>query len=133
VRMPRLMPLALSAGLIFSALMLQTVAQETPTSPPPGSAERKAILDALRARGDLHNRIFIVRYLKVRKGWAWVSADSQSPDGKNHYETESALLQKVGPGWKVVDEPCTDEGCDDKAEMARIRAANRNAPDAIFP
>jgi hypothetical protein len=103
------------------------------TRPPPGSAQRKAILDALRARGDLHNRIFIVRYLKVQKGWAWVSADSQSPDGKNHYETESALLQKAGPGWRVVDEPCTDEGCDDKAEMARIRAANRNAPATIFP
>jgi hypothetical protein len=109
------------------------MAQESPTNPPPGSTERKAILDAMRARGDLHNRIFIVRYLKVQGGWAWLIVDPRSPDGKNQYETESALLHKEVPGWKVADQPCTDEGCDDKAEMARIRAAYPNAPRAIFP
>src|SRR5207253_8674601 len=44
-------------------------------TPSAGSTERKAIMDALRAemkRNDSRELIFVVQYLRVRKGWAWV-------------------------------------------------------------
>jgi hypothetical protein len=124
------------AGIVWASVVLSagpSYAQEAPYTPPAGSQERKAILDAMRVLGDNHDRVFVVRYLKVQNGWAWLTADPQSPDGKNHYESESALLRKDGTGWKVLDQPCTEADCDNKKEMARIRAAYPKAPAGIFP
>jgi hypothetical protein len=123
------------AGAAFAlAVALSSVAAQTSVHvPPAGSTERKAILDAMRALGDNHDRIFVVRYIKVAAGWAWITVNPQSADGKQHYETESALLQKAAAGWKVVDQPCSEGDCDDKQELARIRAKFPAAPAAIFP
>jgi hypothetical protein len=124
------------AGIVWASLLLSTApahAQAAPYTPPVGSAERKAILDAMRALGDIHDRVFLLRYLKVQNGWAWMRGDPQSPDGKNHYESESALFRKEGAAWKVLDQPCAEADCDDKKEMARIRAAYPKAPAGIFP
>jgi hypothetical protein len=108
-------------------------AQPAPYTPVPGSTERNAIFDALRTLGDNHTRVFVVRYLKVQNGWAWVTGDPQSPDGKSHFETESALLRNDGTGWKVLDQPCSEGDCDPAKEIARIRAAYPDAPARIFP
>jgi hypothetical protein len=123
------------AGAAFAlTVALHSVAAQTSLHvPPAGSAERKAILDAMRALGDNHDRIFVVRYIKVAAGWAFLTVNPQSPDGKQHYETESALLQQTTAGWKVVDQPCGEGDCDDKQELARIRAKFPAAPAAIFP
>jgi hypothetical protein len=124
------------AALVCISVVLSagpSYAQQAPYTPPAGSEERKAILNAMRALGDIHDRVFVLRYLKVQKGWAWLMGDPQSPDGKNHYESESALLRNEGAGWKVLDQPCTEADCDSKKEMARIRAAYPKAPADIFP
>ena len=121
------------AVLALTVALPSVVAQTGVHVPPVGSAERKEISDALRATGDNHNRVFVVRYLKVADGWAWVTVNPQSPDVKQRYETESALLHKTGAGWSVVDQPCAEDGCDDKKELARIRAKFPAAPAAIFP
>jgi hypothetical protein len=110
-----------------------TSAQQAAYTPEPGSAERKAIFDAMRKLGDNPTRVFVVRYLKVQDGWAWVTGDPQSPDNSSHFETESALLRNAGSGWKVLDQPCGEGDCDFKKELARIRAAHPSAPVAIFP
>jgi hypothetical protein len=124
----------LAGALLALSVTLQSVVAQTGVHiPPAGSAERKAIFDAMRTLGDNHDRIFVVRHLKVADGWAWVIADPQSPDGKQRYETESALLHATGAGWRVVDQPCSEDGCDDKKELARIRAKFPAAPAAIFP
>lgn len=124
------------AGLVLASVVLSagpSYAQESPYTPVAGNQERKAIFDAMRARGDNHDRVFVVRYLKVQNGWAWMTADPQSPDGKSHYESESALLRNDGTGWKVLDQPYTEADCDDKKEMARIRTAYPKASAGIFP
>jgi hypothetical protein len=87
----------------------------------------------MRAKGDDRNRVFVMRYLMVQDGWAWMVADPQSPDGKNHFEPESALLRRDGKGWKVVDQPCGEGDCDAGKELARIRKASPAAPPRIFP
>src|SRR6266571_3380349 len=67
-------------------------------TPPKASAERKAILDAYReARkqpGEDATKaiVFVVDYMKVHRGWAWMTVTPQSPGGDQHYESESALL-----------------------------------------
>jgi hypothetical protein len=75
-------------------------------TPARGSAERQAIMDALRAhrrRFDPRRVIFVVTYLRVQRGWAWASVLPQSPDGRSHYEDESALLRRRAGRWEVVE------------------------------
>jgi len=124
---------ATGAAVALAFALTSALAQSGPHTPAAGTPERNAIFDAMRALGDIHDRVFVARYLKVLGDWAWVTADPQSRDSTQHYETESALLQRAGPTWRVVDQPCAEEGCDQKKELARIRKRFPNAPAAIFP
>ena len=75
-------------------------------TPARGSTERKAILDAMRAhrrRFDAQPVIFVVSYLRVQRGWAWLSVRPQSPDGRSRYEDENALLRRRGGRWAVAE------------------------------
>jgi len=128
------MPRKLIVTAFVLALLAGPAAAKTYVhTPPMGSAERKAIMDAMRATGDLPDRIFIVKFLKVSQGWAWLEADPRSKDGKQSYEPESALLQQKGKAWKVVDQPCSEESCDADEEMSRIKTDHPEAPAVIFP
>ena len=78
-------------------------------TPQPGTAERKAILDALRVwvkRGHDPDVIFVVKHLKVKNGYAWVHTLPRSKDGSSRYEDLSALLKKDQGLWSVVEIPC---------------------------
>jgi hypothetical protein len=109
------------------------LAKSSVYTPAKGSKERKAIMDAMRAKGDDQDRVFVVTRLKVSNGWAWLDANPQSSDGSNRYESESALLQKQGSRWRVIDQPCGESDCDYAAELDRIQADYPDAPEAIFP
>jgi hypothetical protein len=74
--------------------------------PERGSAERKAIMDALRAdrfAREAHNVIFQVNYLKVHNGWAWTSVTPQNHNGIAVAERCSALLHCEDGMWKAVE------------------------------
>jgi hypothetical protein len=80
-------------------------------TPQPGSAERKAILDALRMWVKQQHQIevvFVVKHLKVKNGYAWVHTLPQSKDGSSRYEDISALLQKDQGRWEVAEIPCAE-------------------------
>jgi hypothetical protein len=113
-----------------SPILAQTTGVHTPAA---GSAERAAILEAMRAFGDNHDRIFVVHYLRVSKDWAWIRGDPQSADGTQHFEAESALLHKVKDRWSVVDQPCAEADCNERTEILRILAKFPAAPSTIFP
>lgn len=96
-------------------------------TPPPGSAERKAILDALRSElKALHQLevIFVVTHLKVLHNWAFTHAFPQSADGASKYEDVSALMQNQGGEWKVVDLI--------PADLEDLKKTYPSAPPAIF-
>ena len=96
-------------------------AQQGATTPKPGSAERRAIMDALRppVMADLNQRVvFRVAHLKVQGGWAFMTARPIQPDGRKvdyrkskfaeawkggALEDEVAALLRRGPkGWSVT-------------------------------
>lgn len=110
------------ALLALVGLALPAGAQR-PTTPPPGSPLRKAILDALRRPVEKELRppiVFQVRTLRVLPGWAFVSAEPQRPEGKpvdfrkipmyrelidqQIFDGPSlyALLQQVRGRWKYI-------------------------------
>jgi hypothetical protein len=96
-------------------------AQGGTTSPAPGSPERKAIADALRApvERELKQKVvFKVDSLKLKDGWAFLRGVPQRPDGGKvdysstpHAEAINAgafddgivaLLRKKAGKWQVV-------------------------------
>jgi hypothetical protein len=122
----------LAAGLAIAA-----------STPPKGSAERRAILAALRHELKTWTKldvIFEVKYLKVKNGWAWVTAFPQSPDGKNKYEPVEALLQKKAGDWQVMEMRPGGADCEEDPDCADnsryFRKLRTRFPDAagdIFP
>ncbi len=129
--------------MVFAVLAAPAAAAQEKGSawcPPPGHPERKALLDALRAEvfriHHLHV-VFVVRYLKVEDGWAWVHTLPQSKDGTQHYEDISALMAKKDGTWQVAELACAEEdnpdclGAPDFFE--RLRKRHPGAPLGIFP
>jgi hypothetical protein len=115
---------------------------EAPTTPPPGSRERRAILDALRAElshligPDL---VFVVATLRVREGWAWIEAAPQSRDGANRYEDVTALLRKEDGRWVVqLLGPCgeaqdPESGCNEDIDPEPLMARFPTLPPDLVP
>ena len=79
---------------------------DAPREPERGSAERKAIMNALRAgrfAKEANNVIFQVNYLKVHNGWAWANVTPQDHNGRQVAERCSALLHFEDGMWKAVE------------------------------
>lgn len=80
-------------------------------TPPPGSAERRAILDAMRLKiKELHGLdvVFVVKTMNVSGGWAWVHTMPRSKDGLSRYEDFFALLRREAGRWRIAEIPCTE-------------------------
>ena len=85
-------------------------------TPPKGSSERQALMDALREefnnprsgyyrphRGSI---VFVVNKLNVHNGWAWTYAEPRSSDaGDSFGEYNGFLLHQEGEQWKVMKLP----------------------------
>jgi len=121
---------------------LPAVADSGPEAytPQPGSAERKAILDALRrwVKQQHHmDVIFVVRHLKVKNGYAWVHTLPQSKDGSSRYEDISALLKKDLGRWEVAEIPCAEEDnpdcIGDPAYFDGLKQRFPEMPEDILP
>ncbi|HYE14598.1 MAG TPA: hypothetical protein VD968_09180 [Pyrinomonadaceae bacterium] len=116
--MTRRKPSALLTAALLLLIPSATLAQHTPA---PGSPERKAIADALRApvEKELKKKVvFKIDALKVQDGWAFLRGVPQQPGGKKmdysgtKYAREiaddmfddwiCALLRKEGGRWRVV-------------------------------
>jgi hypothetical protein len=79
-------------------------------TPPKASAERAAILDALRGDQQI---VFKVNYLKVHRGWAWVDTTPLDKQGKPVAEGGPNLLHLEDGKWKVQDLARVPEDPDD--------------------
>ena len=91
-------------------------------TPRPGSSERKEIVEGLRAT-EGQDRIYVIRRLKVKDGFAVITVDPQSRDGTQHYERETAVMHYETGIWTVTDYYCTeaDQNADGTCNQARAR------------
>lgn len=136
--------------IIYSAVMIAastSIAAQSVYTPEKGSAERTAILNALRipVERDLKQKIvFAANHFKVQGNWAYLSGTPQNaaggrPDYRNTKYWEAvdagafdhnffALLKKTGGKWKVTRYAigCTDVCYADWWQEFK-------APKAIFP
>ena len=107
-------------------------------TPPVGSALRHAILAPLRStlRENLQvEAVFVVRWLKVKDGWAWIETDPQSKDGKARYEPFHALLKRGDSTWAIVEIPPMEEDSPpiDGAYFRKLVETHPGLPPEIFP
>jgi uncharacterized protein YceK len=124
------------AILVTSLLLSGCAAVNTAHTPPEGSAERNAIIQATKhalARQGRKNLVLIVPYLKVHNGWAWIQVNPQSANGKQHYESQSGLLQQTTKGWTLLEWMPAEEGTDYKKYFGNLKAKYPSAPADIFP
>ncbi len=108
-------------------------------TPPKGSVDRVAIMDALRAEVKHYHKIdiiFKVQYLKVKNGWAWIAALPMSRDGQSNYEDVTALLHNKKGAWIVEELVCTEAetpGCiDDPNFFKDLKKKYPQVPSEIF-
>jgi hypothetical protein len=105
----RAIPAAVRRASLALALPLVAAhawAQQRPHTPARGSAERQAIMDALRApvRRELGKPvIFEVRTLRVLGTWAFVEAVPRKPDG-------SPFDYRGTPYQQAIDDGVFDDG-----------------------
>lgn len=140
----------LKAFVVYSVIFFASFTSlhaQTAYEPANGSAERKAILAALRVpvERDLKQKIvFNADHFKVSGNWAFISGSPQTPDGgrpnytntkyRDAFESDAfdhnffALLYRVRGKWKVVRHAI---GCTDVCYLDW--PANARAPKGIFP
>jgi hypothetical protein len=119
-------------------------------TPPEGSAERQALMDALRQhwkstrnpengqpyRGKI---TFRVGYLKVHHGWAWTYAEPHSSAPREGFPENDGLLLHLEEGrWKVMKLPPMDDNGDGAFDpslndVKRIKEMYRSIPTDIIP
>ena len=122
--------------LITSLLLSGCASVNTAHTPPDGSAERNAILQAVHralAHQGRKNLVLVVPYLKVHNGSAWIQINPQSADGKQHYEPQSGLLQETTKKWTLLEWMPAEEGTDYKKYFKNLKAKYPSAPPDIFP
>jgi hypothetical protein len=125
--------------LIFIFLVFTFAMSGDVYTPPKGSLERAAIMNALREEVQRTKNVkvlFIVRMLKLKDGWAWTVTMPISKDGANHYEDVIALLHKEAGRWQVKEIVCTEvemPGCADDPDFFEGLAQRfPNAPKEIL-
>ncbi|HMQ03558.1 MAG TPA: hypothetical protein PKD26_06555 [Pyrinomonadaceae bacterium] len=137
----------ITLAILLAALTASTVSAQAIYTPPRGSEERKAILDALRipVERDLKQKIvFNAENFRVMGSWAFIGGDPQTPSGgrPNYRGTRYweavrsdafdnnffALMRKTGSKWRVVTYAI---GCTDVCYADWWR--RHRAPKAIFP
>lgn len=113
-------------------------------TPPPNSAERKAIMDALRDQYFKDNNqkvVFKVNFLKVHQGWAWVDTTPLDDKGKPVAEGGPTLLHYSQGAWAIMDLSGIPDDPDnpmgpmdpDPRYIKRLQKKYPGVPADIFP
>ncbi|MBD0325118.1 MAG: hypothetical protein ICV68_01725 [Pyrinomonadaceae bacterium] len=105
-------------------------------TPAEDSAERKAILDAVRvylkSKQDFGGAVFDeVETLNVSRGWAFIATNVSAPDN-SPYGLVEALLQEQNGRWRVL-EIFEYDGSNEKGQWEAFKARYKDAPGDIFP
>ncbi len=126
-----------TASLVTSVLLAGCASVNTAHTPPDGSTEKNAIVQATQralARQGRKHLVLVVPYLKVHNGWAWIQVNPQSADGKQHYESQSGLLhEKATNKWTLLEWMPVEQGTDYTKYFKNLKAKYPLAPGDIFP
>ena len=124
--------------LFFGVASAQKARSAGAHIPAAGSAERQAILDALRGDQEIK---FKVHYLKVHDGWCWIDTTPLDKTGHATAEGGPNLLHLEDGKWKVMDlaqvpeDPKDPLGAEDASPgfVKNVMKTFPGVPRDIFP
>ena len=132
--------LMLSGLFIAHAHATEPVAKDQIHTPEKGSAERKAIMEAVHAQYAKNDSTrtqasveFVVPYLQVHNGWAWIIINPQSKDGKQQFESQSELYQLNDGKWVWAGGLSGEADFDDTKDLNELKKKFSNLPSDIIP
>ncbi len=111
------------------------LAQKKMYEPKQGSAERKALMSAIRVydvarNSDLEGEIFGISALKVQGNWAFASVERTNlPEAGEG--THLAFLRKSGAGWKVMWSDYNDNNEVGVDALTRLRKKHKDFAKAL--
>jgi len=114
--------------ILFSASV--GFAQKKMYEPKTGSAERKALVDAIRVydvarNSDFEGEIFKIHALRVQGNWAFASVERTNlPEAGEG--TGKAFLRKTGAAWKVMWSDYNDREEVGVAAITRLRKKHKD-------
>ena len=126
--------------LLFSVLLfifgLNAFAQQKIYEPKKNSAERTALMNAIRAYDSsrdqkLKAETFNVTALRVQGGWAYANVEQQLPEGFQSYGVAHVFLQKAGGKWRVVFSTYNDTNEVGIEGLERLKKKNRAFPKQL--
>jgi hypothetical protein len=123
--------------LLFSGLLfvcgLNAFAQQRLYEPKRDSAERKALMNAIREYdtkrdAKLKDETFNVTALRVQGNWAYANVEQNLPEGVQSYGVAHVFLQKAGGKWKVAFSTYNDTNEVGVEGLERLKRNNRSFP-----
>ncbi|MDB6140795.1 MAG: hypothetical protein JWO94_3867 [Verrucomicrobiaceae bacterium] len=131
--------LALAATLSL-ACRAESPAKDQVHTPEKASAERKAIIDAVHAEYAKNDKErtaatveFVVPYLKVHNGWAWIEIHPKTKDGQQAFEPQSELYQLKDGKWTFVDALSGEADADPARDIREMKKKYPALPHDILP
>jgi len=115
---------------------LPAFAQQKMYGPKSGSAERKAIVNAirdhdLRQKSDISDETFIISGMRVQDGWAYANVEQKTSSGALVYGQAHVFLKKTGSVWKVAFSTFNDTEEVGAAGLERLKKDNKNFPKQL--
>ena len=126
-------------SLLFSILLLSftsaALAQKA-YEPTKGSAERTAIMNAIRAydvkrNAGLAHETFRVSALRVQGTWAYANVEPQLSSGGDSYGQAHVFLQKAGGRWRVAFSTYNGNNEVGVDGLERLRKKNKSFPKGL--
>jgi len=126
--------------LLFTILLfafgLNAFAQQKMYEPKKESAERKALMNAIRdydkkRDAAIADETFNVTALRVQGNWAYANVEQQLPGGVDSYGQAHVFLQKSGGKWKVAFSTYNDTDEVGVDGLDRLKKKNKSFPKQL--
>lgn len=115
---------------------LNVFAQQKIYEPKKGSAERAALMDAIRAYDtardpQLKTEIFEITALRIQGNWSYANIVQKLPDGVQSYDAAHVFLQKTGGKWRVAFSTYNDTNEVGVDGLEKLKKKNKTFPKQL--
>ena len=122
--------------ILLSVFGLNIFARQNMYEPKKGSAERTALMNAIREYdtkrdANIAEETFNVTALRVQGNWAYANVEQQLQDDIQSYGQAHVFLQKTGRKWKVVFSTYNDTNEVGVDGLERLKKKNKSFPKQL--
>ena len=122
--------------LFLLACCLPVFAQQKMYEPKKGSAERKAVINAIRdydirKNPDIPDETFVASGLKIQGNWAYANVEQKTSSGELVYGQAHIFLHKTRAVWKVAFSTFNDTNEVGVDGLERLKKKHKDFPKQL--